>query len=185
MPSLTPPLLWPFPPLRPIPVHTRTGRPLPTYEAPTPDQRLIDKDERLYQQFRNVLRRRKPATGIYNCAGHVWASRRTALGPHGDTRLDDVIQQIIDDDGYRVLRPGEAPQPGDLVIYDGQDPSVGFLHVGEIIAVQDLLAEGSEMKVAHVLSKFDDSSGEYVHIHTQHPFNSQLAPRFKFMTDRP
>src|SRR5262245_54053440 len=56
------------------------------------------------------IERRSP-TGVYNCAGHVWATRRTGI------HEPSVWEMILRDDGYRVLGESEPPRPGDLAIY--------------------------------------------------------------------
>ena len=53
---------------------------------------------------------RTGASGIYNCFGLVFASRRTCI--HQSTE----IRKIIEDDGYREI-PREEVKPGDIILY--------------------------------------------------------------------
>ena len=53
---------------------------------------------------------RSEPTGIYNCFGLVFASRRTCI-----TRAAEV-RKIIADDGYREV-PREEVKPGDVILY--------------------------------------------------------------------
>ncbi len=75
---------------------------------------------------------RRGPTGVYNCAGHVWASRRTAIHETED------IEAILRDDGYRVLEQKESPRPGDLVLYRLADTDEPF-HVGQVIEMREML----------------------------------------------
>ena len=121
--------------------------------------------------------RRKPACGVYNCAGHVWASRRTTI-------LEDFAwNMVLADDGYRQLDQGEPPAPGDLVIY--RDREHGFLHVGMIAELrQGITAESPP--IPWVLSKWDSTSGEVLHHFADVPFAKQgFALVIECWTDRP
>ncbi len=121
---------------------------------------------------------RKPCCGVYNCAGHVWAGRRTSLF------ADAAREMILADDGYRRLGPKEGSLPGDLVIY--RDPQVGFLHVGAILEMREGLGPASP-KIAWVLSKWDSASGEFMHYaHHVPPWDQQgFSVVVEVWTDRP
>jgi hypothetical protein len=114
---------------------------------------------------------RRPDTGVYNCAGMTWASRRTTiLGEYHD---------ILRDDGFRKLHAGEVAQRGDLVLYvdGGLHAHVGVVQGFE----QGLVAGGPPIPI--VLSKWDSVSGEYFHRLNDHPFGGSVAA--ELWTDRP
>ena len=54
---------------------------------------------------------RSPPTGIYNCAGMVWASRRTCI------HAPELYELILKEDDYRLVPDDERPRPGDLLVY--------------------------------------------------------------------
>ena len=91
----------------------------------------------LLHRFGANWRERKPATGVYNCAGHVWASRRTAI------LKPESWQVILKEDGYRCFACPETPVAGDLVLYAGRD--VGeYIHAGMIMDMRKGIARFAE-----------------------------------------
>ena len=78
---------------------------------PVPEH-AVEKFRRLREQHPEWIDR-KPATGIYNCFGHVWACRRTAVYD----KFDEAVLQVRADDGYRLVdwNSGETPLLGDIV----------------------------------------------------------------------
>jgi|CZKU01.1.fsa_nt_gi hypothetical protein len=144
------------------------------------------------QKFAGMVRTfgwvvRRPPTGMYNCAGHVWASRRTGLYETSD------YETILNEDGYRTLRENELPRPGDLVLYrlEGTDE---ILHVGEIVEMCSLVPGGAP-SIPRVLSKVDATSGEVLHAVENVPYDivggapggppGRLRCRCEYRTDRP
>jgi hypothetical protein len=161
---------------RSIVVQTRTGKPIPNDIAAEPNARMIRVRVAIRDKHGQNWTQRKPECGVYNCAGHVWASRRTAI------REDEHWDLIFDEDGYRKLPAGESPLPGDLVVYREKD--IGYIHVGVILACH----RGAEgLLVPKVLSKWDDASGEYIHwVNDAHFFHEKdYVISFDFWTDRP
>jgi hypothetical protein len=122
---------------------------------------------------------RRPPTGAYNCAGHVWASRRAGLHETAD------YEMILTDDGYRELDQNETPRPGDLVLYrlvGSGEP----IHVGEVIQMRALAGVVGARGIPWVLSKFDSTSGEAMHTVENVPYASQgLQYQYEYRTDRP
>lgn len=120
---------------------------------------------------------RKPACGVYNCSGHVWASRRTAIYEESE------IEKILADDGYRALRD-ERPTISDLVLYYVNNT---LYHVGVVFEFRRLdviveLGDTREVDAAPwVLSKWNDSSGEVLHHVNDVPW---ADCEVKFITDR-
>jgi hypothetical protein len=156
-----------------IEVQTRKGRSLKNNIALEPGE----KERRIYDSLRRKFgdrwQERKPPCGVYNCAGHVWASRRTSIYE------DNEWHVVLSDDGYRKLDPTESPLAGDLVVY--RDGQVGFLHVGLILEMREL-ALGSQ-KTPWVLSKWDDASWEVIHHYRHYPWEG-FSVEIEFWTDR-
>ena len=123
-------------------------------------------------------RQRKPATGVYNCAGHVWASRRTSI------LKTECWRTILDGRWLSALRDVETPVAGDLVLYADED--VGdYLHVGMILEVRDGISRESP-KIPWVLSKWNSTSGEVMHHVHDVPYGRQGIPaKIEYWTDRP
>src|SRR5262245_43137202 len=106
-----------------LPLYTRRNRAVRNSQAPSAlDDRLRQKYARLLAQHQD-WKPRKPGCGIYNCSGHVWASRRTAIYDQSE------IDKILEDDGYRLLRDTEPPMLGDLILYYVRG---AFYHVGVV-----------------------------------------------------
>jgi hypothetical protein len=132
----------------------------------------------LLERFGQNWRERKPSTGVYNCAGHVWASRRTSI------LKDDCWQTILEEDDYRSLSNDESPMPGDLVLYV-DDENVNYLHVGLILEMTDGVSPESP-KIPLVLSKWNSTSGEVIHHEHDVPYSRQEIPvKIEYWTDRP
>ena len=159
---------------RRIVVQTRRRGDIANIVELEPDDAARRKYRLLLEKFGRYWEERKPATGGYNCAGHVWASRRTAIFALEAWRL------ILRDDGYRRLSDSEEPSPGDLVLYvDRRDN--GFLHVGEILEVRTW----SGGKKPWVLSKWNSTSGEVMHWVDDVPLHAQFEVRREYWTERP
>ncbi len=161
-----------------LPLATRLRRPIRNVvglEAVTYVQ--AEKFRRMCQSFGWEVRR--GPTGIYNCFGHVWASRRTGIYETPE------IEAILKDDGYRLLEQKESPRLGDLVLYRLVDTAEVF-HVGEVIEMRELKGMSGTRKIPVILSKLDASSGEVFHFVEHVPYEKQGLPyRYEFRTDRP
>ena len=162
-----------------IVVQTRKGTAIKNVLEPEPGFQQRRLYQRLLEKYGQRWQPRKPATGGYNCAGHVWASRRSGLFDPQDWRI------ILDDDGYRRLPEHEDPFPGDLVLYvDSGNEEI--LHVGEIIEMRPGVTAQSR-SIPWVLSKLDAKSGEVMHyVHDVPPWQSQgFLYRIEYWTERP
>jgi len=116
---------------------------------------------------------RKTPTAGYNCAGHVWASRRTAIYD------DSEYRKVFQDDGYRKTR---SPREDDLAVYG--DERGAIVHVAKIVRFQPGVASTSE-PIPIVVSKLNDMSGEFVHAVSEHPFGDACGDvAIEFWTDR-
>lgn len=144
-----------------IPLVTRAKKHIKNSVAPAPSQKDV-------QRWTMVLAShpawniRKGPVGRYNCAGHVWASRRTAV--YDD---DGEIAQIWREDGYRQKGAAEL-KPGDIVVFfhrNGGSPGRNFMHVAEIVELPE------NPRIPVVLSKFADWGGEIVHAMLDLPRN--------------
>ena len=76
------------------------------------------------------ITRREP-TGGYNCAGLVWATRRSALPEPSDW------EQALEDDGYRKIETSEHPKVGDIVVYR-HEVTQEILHVARLCQMDHL-----------------------------------------------
>jgi hypothetical protein len=163
---------------RRIVVQTHRGRNVENQIEAEPGEQQRRKFDLLFKKHGAAWLQRKPACGVYNCAGQVWASRRTSIFE------DAAWEMILADDGYRRLGSGEPPAPGDLVIY--RDPRSGFLHVGMILALGEGITPDAD-RIPLVLSKWDSASPEVIHyVHATPPWEQQgFAVETEYWTDRP
>jgi hypothetical protein len=157
---------------------TRKGNRIPNEVILDPDEterRRVDLFVKLFGQNWEL---RKPHLGVYNCAGHVWASRRTGI-------LDEeAIQLILADDGYRLLPQDQTPLPGDLVLYwhVPTDRKAMWLHVGCVCDIRIL----GKVRIPWILSKWGATTGEWLHRFDDVPYEKQgFTMRIEFWTDRP
>ena len=122
-----------------ITVQTRRGRTLENYIAP-PTTSIHDKRFRLLLNEHPQWEVRKSCVGGYNCAGLVWASRRTCLTSPADWL---AILSAPDGDGYREVAEHEAVV-GDVVCYIASNGEIA--HVARICRIDNLYS-GSGQKV--------------------------------------
>jgi hypothetical protein len=162
---------------RSIVVETRKGARLPNLIEVEPGEHERRRYGLLLDKYGRNWTPRKPATGGYNCAGHVWASRRTAL------LEPESWKTVLEDDGYRRLDEGEEPMVGDLVLYV-ERKTREFLHVGCVMELQPGVAPGSP-PVPRVLSKWNSTSGEVLHNVMDVPYGQQgFSVIAEYWTDR-
>lgn len=162
-----------------IVVQTRQGESIANAQAPEPSERCFKIFDLLVHRHPGWLVRRRP-TGLYNCAGHVWACRRTAIYEQS------AWEQIFREDGYRVRTGLEQPTVGDLVVYR-DNVTQALLHVGEIVELRRVAAgQGPDERAAvpWVLSKFGPTSGEVLHHYRQAPYE-QFDVATSFWTEVP
>jgi hypothetical protein len=136
-------------PPRSIVVQTKAGNDIENSQALPPSADNLRVIARMEERFAGQWQRRTVATGTYNCAGHVWASRRTSIYEKPEWT------KVLSDDGYRQISDEEI-FIGDLALYalEGR-----FLHVALIVQIQYV----GNSRVPRLLSKFSDFSGEYLH----------------------
>ncbi len=171
---------------RGILLDTRMGHPISNEVLPPLSESEQRKLDDLHDEFGDRWEPRKPHTPGYNCAGHVWASRRTSI------LEDSAIRLILGDDGYRRLRPDEGALQGDLVLYwnvttGGQQ---SWLHIGVVSELRTVSLAGAELlgreplRVPWVLSKWSSFHGEWLHKYDDAPYRWDGVV-IEFFTDRP
>jgi hypothetical protein len=160
-------------PPKEIILQTRVGHDVTNSQSCEPDQRsryrydLIRRDHLAWVN-------RKPACGVYNCFGLVWASRRTAIYD------EQSVSQILTEDGYRQLRSDEQPLPGDIVLYLRSSNEIrDTLHAAIILELE----QHGAGKVPRVLSKWNDVCGEDIHAIRDVPPSLKNCT-IEFWTDR-
>jgi hypothetical protein len=135
-------------------LQTRERRDVANSQSCEPDE----KTRTLYHGFRKphpFWKNRKAACGVYNCAGLVWANRRTSIYDENE------YSKILNDDGYRSIASEEQLQPGDIVIYLRRtaDNLRNTLHVGIVLCLDKVGATTFKW----ILSKWSDQYGEDIH----------------------
>jgi hypothetical protein len=163
---------------RSIVVQTRKGTPISNVIELEPGAMEQRRYRLLLEQFGPNWIERRPSAGIYNCAGHVWASRRTSI-----LKLE-AWHSILSEDGYRIVSQAEMPVAGDLVLYADENGGE-YLHVGVILEVREGISPASS-PIPWVLSKWNSTSGEVMHFAHDVPYARQGIPtRIQYWTDRP
>ena len=163
---------------RSIIVETRKGTKITNLIEVEPGFQQHQFYRALLKKYEGKWDQRKPATGVYNCAGHVWASRRTALLNPDEWRI------ILKEDDYRLLVEPEVPVPDDLAVYVDEENGE-ILHVGRILQMEEGVAPGAR-RIPRVVSKWNSTSGEVVHLVYDVPYGSQgFSFRVEYWTDRP
>lgn len=132
-----------------LPLATRKGRQIPN------DRRMEQPPARL-RAAKEMFERRptvraRSLTGVYNCMGMVFASRRTWVEP-------EELQMVLEDDEYLRLAGPDQAVPGDVVVY--RDAQGEVAHVGLVAQVITNLREGTQN--IGVQSQWG-ADGEYFH----------------------
>ena len=154
-----------------IPLCTRMGHEIPNVQLPDALPHKVEQTNAVLHRRFPLVDLRRPPTGLYNCHGLTFATRRTGI-PDAKT-----VQAILDDDGYRRV-PLSDVRPGDIVIYwDGQEIS----HTGLVLKIVEGYPEGTTLRRTEVLSKWGHA-GEYYHGAAEGPYAEH---RVEYWTDRP
>lgn len=170
---------------RSIALETHLGNPIVNDIAPIAGAR----EHRLYETLRQRCGQswvnRKPATGIYNCFGMVFASRRTSIYDEDGQQLT----RILDDDGFRKLPDQTDVHPGDVVLY--RDRASGEVFHAAIVTRLEAIcsdtgavADGTIARSCYCLSKWNDRLGEDEH-HLRHHCWEDTDLAIEFWTERP
>jgi len=156
-----------------IALQRRTGRDIRNVSGVELTERRLANYQLLLARYGQRWFQRRPPFGCYNCAGHVWASRRASIYEEADWRL------ILQDDGYRKT---DEPVADDLAIY--VEKQLGILHIGRVLELRPGIAEGSQ-RVPWIVSKWSDVSGEVCHHLHDHPLRqSGFVISVEFWSDR-
>ena len=141
----------------PIALDTRMRNGVHNCQAPPVDDQARQKFNLLLNRHRS-WELRKPPCGFYNCFGHLWASRRTAIYEQAE------VDKIFKDDGYRQLALTDTLR-GDVAAY--LDPTgQNLYHCGILYERRPLtIPNGTPIgePTPWILSKWNDSSGEVLH----------------------
>jgi hypothetical protein len=156
-----------------IPLVTRRGNSISNNQGGTVAVGRI-------QAFREMCRRcrwefRCDPDGIYNCAGLVWASRRTGISQTADWR------RILVEDGYRRLPENARLTPDDLVLYRDFDDNT-YVHVARVVRLDPGVSPSSP-PIPIVLSKWGHDLGECFHQAYDHGL-TEYRIEIEFWTDR-
>lgn len=158
-----------------IEVQTHEGTSLVNVIEAEPGALHRRKYERWFEKHGQRWQPRKPVTGIYNCAGHVWASRRTSL--------TDPNQwwTIVKEDGFRRT---DSPAADDIVLYVDEDNDE-IIHVARVVEAREGVTPESE-RLPWVVSKWGPISGEAMHFAHDVPYAKEgYGYRIEYWTDRP
>lgn len=154
-------------------LETRQRRDITNQIEPEPDDGTVAYWRRELEKREWTCR--KPPCGVYNCAGHVWASRRTGIHEWQE------VQKILDDDGYSHIQLSEC-KIGDLALYH-RGGIRKWLHIAVIVDIREGVGDSV---VPVFLSKWDSSSGEYFHQKAEVPFHEEVRQDYQvdYFTDR-
>jgi hypothetical protein len=161
-------------PERTIVVQTSKGTSIENAQSAEPDNQQKLVFQAIIEQHPQ-WKERKPPCGIYNCFGHVWASRRTSIYE------SEEIDKILNDDSIRSLHEQELPLPGDVVVYRDQTDAAKIFHVARIVEIKQIAGINGGVGIPWSLSKLNDSAGEVLH-----PIDDMHLPPFttEIWTDR-
>jgi len=155
-------------------LQTRAGHCVKNSQSCDPDARILARYD-MIRRPHSAWVNRKPACGVYNCFGLVWASRRTAIYE------EQSILQILEEDGYRKLRMYEQTMQGDIVLYFRFSGEIrDTYHAAMILETE----QRRPNKVPLVLSKWNDACGEDIHEITDVPSSLKKCAT-EIWTDRP
>lgn len=96
------------------------------------------------------------STGIFNCHGLTFASRRTSVSDSKE------VSKILEDDGYEGVEKSDL-MPGDIILYRGDKGDIE--HSGMIVDVPD-----GNFGIPRIISKWGKFQ-ERIHMANQCPYN--------------
>jgi hypothetical protein len=158
-----------------IVLQTRLGNPIENVIEPEIGFPEINKFELLKKMHGANWEIRRPATGRYNCAGLVFANRRTSI------MEPKLYEKIFADDGYRKFSGSNDTRSGDIVSYFDVSTNE-IMHLGLI--VRFAVGFGGNISIPWALSKWNSATGEVVHSIYEVPYRKSEY-RIDFWTDRP
>ena len=157
-----------------IPLATRRGNSISNVQGGKVAHGRIQAFRDMCQKCRWEIR--CDPEGVYNCAGLVWAARRTGISQTLDW------MQVLKDDGYRRLSNVDKLLPDDLVLYRDVDDNT-YLHVARVVRLEPGVSSISP-PIPIVLSKWGHDLGECFHQAYEHGMNAEYKIEIEFWTDR-
>jgi hypothetical protein len=125
------PLLGDHP--RSVALETRRNRKIDNVIAPESGPRGDLAYARIVSKYGQLWINRKPACGMYNCFGLVFASRRTAI-----YNEKSEVAHILKDDEYRPVARRSDLRVGDVVLYRVGDDYVHSARVTKVETANEL-----------------------------------------------
>lgn len=122
-----------------INVDTRAGNPIENVQEKEVSSSYSRQWKKLEEKYKDKVDFRSSISGIYNCFGLVFASRRT--------NIDKDIDEIIEDDDYREVGLSQV-RAGDIVLYRNPD-SKSVEHAGIVVEVKR-----DKITIVNVVSKW-------------------------------
>lgn len=150
------------PEIRSITLHTKRG------ECVSNEQCDISNWDRAHfgdiDQSWPLAKKRCEPTGIFNCHGLTFASRRTSVSDSNEVR------KILAHDGYEVVNKSDV-LPGDVILYAGEKGDIE--HSGIVVE-----APSGDFQIPRVVSKWGKFR-ELIHMANQCPYNYLAATYYR------
>ena len=109
------------------------------------------------KSFGTDIEQRAQPTGVYNCHGLVFGSRRTSIYDA------DILSKILTEDCYVSVEPQEV-MPGDLILYF--EPNGEIIHSGVVVS-----KAAPPFHIPLVCSKWGHN-GEFIHLASKTTYGS-------------
>jgi hypothetical protein len=151
------------PPTQALPLSARNGKPISNSRVAPPSQQQLKLAEFSFRLIVAEATRLAPPSGLYNCHGLVFASRRANIPDIQDTL---PIGDLLRWDGYLPIR--EQPvQVGDIAAY--LDETGDVEHTGIVCEIDSM----GIVPVIWVWSMWG-GLGEFRHRATQSPYSQTI-----------
>ena len=135
-------------PQQSIALQTRKSTDIPNSQITNIAEKDIEQQMlKLKQKYLGVTLRPNTISGIYNCHGMTFASRRTGI--------NTIQWNILKEDNYIIIKDSPI-LPGDIVLYISESGEIE--HSGMVLSVSD----NKLLSSIFVLSKWGDGS-EVIH----------------------
>jgi hypothetical protein len=149
-----------------IALATRVGTPIDNEQVHTLGAFETNQMQDYERKYGGRCRPRGNPTGLYNCHGMVFASRRTGITDPNE------IKKIIREDGYKEIAVANV-LPGDIVLYF--DPEKGEYTHSAVVLEEPLK---SELNIPLVVSKWGKYR-EVVHMANVGPYPFEHVQYFR------
>jgi hypothetical protein len=135
-------------PQQSIALQTRKSTDIPNSQITNIAEKDIEQQMlKLKQKYWSITLRPNTISGIYNCHGMTFASRRTGI--------NIIHWNILKEDNYIIIKDSPI-LPGDIVLYISESGEIE--HSGMVLSVND----NKQLSSIFVLSKWGDGS-EVIH----------------------